>query len=223
MIKDQLVLDKVKAILAANGIDSKSVVISDSFLKVLQPVTNAKSKYKFDLKQTSQDAGAGSAAIEMKLDRNDAFIASSIGFGILPVVSGNFGKAKLQTYPNQTSLPPVTTVGSEFTTDDLNVFWNSILALKVGNVVHIPNLDTTHFYFAPETQKSAATNYDQYDGKQHGFKDLTPQIMLKGDDNIDLTIEAPYFNAIKVANTNANTVNYLVMWLRGFLIKEITR
>jgi hypothetical protein len=218
MIKNQIVLDKVNRLLTEAGIKPNSVVKSESYLQILVAITNSKSKFKFDIKQTSTTLDT-----EQKLDRNDAFIVSSFGYGIKAVVSSNFGKSKLLTYPNQTIFPAVTTSGSEFTPDDLMVFWNAALSLKVGNTVHIPALETYQFYYGPETQKSAATNYDQADGRSNGFKDITPQIMLKGSDNIDLTVEAPYFTGIKVANSNSNTVNYLTLICRGFLIKEVTR
>jgi hypothetical protein len=218
LFRDEEVYGKIKNLLRGKlGLNPDSVVMAPSFLKSIVQISNSASVYKFNLKTNESVV---SSLVEQRLDRNDIFITSQIGYGILAVVSGNFGKAKLATYPNQTVFPAVTTSGSEFTPDDLQVFWNSTLSLKVGNTVFIPNYDTSKFYYAPETQKSGATNYDMADGSNDGFVDLVPQAILSGESNIDLQVQVPVFSGIKVANTNSNTVNYLALIQRGFLIKE---
>ncbi len=216
--RDEEVYNKVKNLLRGKlGIDPSSVVMAPSFLRSIVEITNNQSNYKFNLKSGESVV---SKEIESRLDRNDIFIGARLGYGILPVVSSKWAKAKLQTYPNQTTFPAVTAVGTEFTPDDLEVFWNSTLSLKVGNTVFIPNFDTSQFRYAPETQKSGATNYDQSDGANDGYIDQVPQIILSGEANIDLQVQVPLFDGIKVDNTNANTTNYLAIITRGFLIKE---
>lgn len=217
MFRDEHVKKKADELLRKIGINPDSVVMAPSYIQSIKEITNSESVYKFSLKSGENVI---SEAYEQRLDRNDIFIGTNMGYGILAVVSGAFGKAKLNTYPNQTVFPAVTTGGSEFTPDDLQVFWNSKLSLKVGNTVFIPNYDTDRFYYSPETQKSSATNYNQADGQMDGFTDLVPQVILSGEANIDLRVEVPVFTGIKVANTNSNTKNYLVTKYRGFLIKE---
>lgn len=217
LMRDELVKKKCDQLLQSLGVEPSSIVLAPSFLKSVLPIANSTSLYKFQLKS---DQNILAPQIEQRIDRNDVFIAHRIGYGIMPVVSGNFNRALMATYPNNTVFPAV--VGPPaFTPDHLQVFWNARLSLKVGNTVFIPNYDTRNFYYAPETQKSAATNYDQVDGQMDGFVDWTPQIILSGSANIELNVEVPLDSTIAVANLNANTTNYLVAYFRGFLIKEV--
>src|SRR5690606_30735838 len=99
LFRDEHVKKKADDLLRRIGIDPQSVVMAPSYIQSIKQITNSESVYKFSLKSGENVI---SDAYEQRLDRNDIFIGTSMGYGILAVVSGAFGKAKLNTYPNQT-------------------------------------------------------------------------------------------------------------------------
>lgn len=117
--------------------------------------------------------------------------------------------------------PGVTNVQAfELVDDDLNVFWNGKINLKVGSTEHIENLDTQDAYFAPEDQKFTDFDFSSYDGRRDGYIPLDPPIIFRGIDNIDLRLTIPNFSGRVIENTTANIVNYAIVKPKGWLIKE---
>jgi hypothetical protein len=190
--------------------------ISPHTLRLEQKITNAQSLYSFS---TLDDQSAKTKS-EIRLNKNDILFATAIGYGVVAVnmtaaaVDSRDAKAEIATYPNQV----IFLVAAGFDPTDLEVFWKSTLLLKVGDTEFIPGMETDIFRFAPRTQKSAATNYDQYD-KNSGFYKVPTYYTLRGTDEIKFQVSAPYYTGIQVANTNANFENRLVLRLRGFLIR----
>lgn len=190
-------------------------VLSKGYLRALKQINNTDNTYTLDFKAASADLN-----VEKKLDRNDTFIAHSITYGVAPVVSSEYGRTRPQTYPNFTAFPEVTTASSEFDPNDLELFWNAYITIKVGSVVQIENLATREALYVPQTQQSSASNRSQIDGAEDGIIHLEPNVILNGYDNLAVQLTVPLFSGAKVANTNSNTVNFIWMQLNGYLIKE---
>lgn len=206
MTRQEEIIQKIKAKPAFAG-----KIFSPAFLRIIQTIDNAKSEYRFNIKRES-----GEASLERKLDRNDTFIMTDLGFFLIAVENSEFGRAKLNTYPNLTQFA----VNAGFTPLDLLTFWNGDLSLKVGSTEFLESLDMQDAYRVNETQQTLATNFDEQWGLKDGLIPLTPAVIMKGDDNIDIRLNVPLFTGIEVANTNAGFVNHVVLKPKGYLIKE---
>jgi hypothetical protein len=185
-------------------------IVSPGFVRVEQAIVNGKTVYTFPV---TKDANSDTVT-EEKLDRNDKFHVSHMGLFLMKRLSTKTGIEVLQAYPN---ILEFADVSSTFLGADLEVFYNGKLAVKVGQTVWIEKMDTRRFRSVEEVQQAAASTKSS--AKEHsGFIELTPQILLDGNEKNEIKIEAPVHSSALVAHTTASTSNYLVMMFRGFLI-----
>ena len=202
--------------------DGKIVV--PGYLRIEQKIVNGKTKYDFAI---TRDSNSDSPT-ELKLDRNDLFKVTDVGLFLMRRDSTLIGHEVLQTYANYIAFPPV---GSPFTFNPthLESFYNGKLSLVVGQTKWIEGLDTRRFRYVGAQQESLTTdgntpptiiNFIQQSSgdEKSGFIEMTPQITLDGNQKNQLSIEAPIASGHIVANTAANTNNYLVVVFRGLLI-----
>lgn len=191
-------------------------VISQYTLRLESKIENAKSKYEFKLLQ--EDGGAIKS--EVRLNKNDVMFVTAIGLGIYQRNNTNLASPSecvevVQTYPNEVYF----TTGGTFVPRHLEIFYNSRLFLQVGDKVYIPGSLTRDYRFAPETQQSAASNKSQFmDGA--GFVEQPTHYRLRGTDQIDIHLEINSFTGMEIENDQANTENRLVLFLKGFIIKQ---
>lgn len=182
-----------------------------SYLRVQQSLANSKTVYDFQIKNDTSTAQQ-----EVKLDRNDLFITSHIGLFLIPEVSTTLGAEVLHSYPNQTAFA----AASGFTPAHLNVVYNGFLRIKTGQTVNAQNIPGWNFYYAAETQKSAATNEDQFNIKEHSHWLNGLMFWFKGWSSIEIKHEIQSFTGLQIAAVAANTTNKLVLHLGGYLIKN---
>jgi hypothetical protein len=186
--------------------------MSPSFLRVEQKIVNGKPVYNFNLtKDTNSDS-----VTERKLDVNDSFLITEIGLKLMKRLSTKIGGEVLQTYPNIQEFADVSTT---FLGADLEAFYNGLMELTVKQKVQIEAMDTNQFRYVSETQQSSASTKSS--GDMHaGMVSITPNIRINGTDKNSLKVSAPVASSALVAHTTANTDNYLVLFIRGFLISQ---
>jgi len=182
-----------------------------SFLRVDQVLANNKSRYKFDIKAASTDA-----APELRLDRNDLFVATHIGIFLVAQDRNKKGREVLQSYPNQVIFP----AAAGFDPEDLEAIYNGFLTMKVGSTVNIESLSMQNFRKVPQTQQSASTNRSQWNLKDQCYKPETT-LELHGTANIDIEVEFPTYNNIKIAYDGEGTIDHKIAMLAfGYLVKN---
>jgi hypothetical protein len=189
-------------------------VVSSSYLRVENTLTNSVSNYLFDIKKNN----GNDSITESKLDRNDRFMITDLFFYLTKVDSTTQGSELLQTYPNQQVFAAVTGPPA-FTPSHLGVIYNGSWSMKVGQTVNIEKIPMSHFLVAPQTQQSSATNYSQFDVKAHSWKP-GEVLDISGDQDIQINVTIPTFSGIAIAHVTANITNKLVLMAYGFLCKN---
>lgn len=185
------------------------------FLRLEQKIQNGQQVYTFPL---TVDTSA--TITEVRLNRNDKFHVVHVGLFLMARLSTKIGVEVLQTYPNQDVFA---NYSSTFIGTDLEAFYNGYISYRIGQVVEIDKLDTRQFRVVSYQQQQAANNHilNSSSNDKDGYCMITPQITLDGDKNTAITLSAPIPSSALVANTNANTDNYLVMMMKGFLITDL--
>lgn len=211
MSADRAALMRLNRALRKKGQDPKKIVRTPSYLRVENTLLNAQSRYKFDIKSTSS-----TSVVERKLDINDSFYMTHLGLFIYQYLNTEPRNQVLQTYANQTHF----TGGTNFDANDLNIIYNGSFEIKVGNTVLMEAMDTKRFQQIPETQQASATTYSQTELDQ-GFVEMTPEFFISGKANNEFALSTPAEGTINFEQDAANTSTIVVMYARGFLVKDI--
>jgi hypothetical protein len=191
-------------------------VISPYTLRLESLIQNAKSVHQF---QILEENGT-SLKSEIKLNKNDVLFATALGYGLYQRNATNAASTSecvepVQTYPNEVYF----TTGGVFVPRHLEIFYNARLFLQVGSKVFVPGILTRDFKAVPQTQQSSAANKSQWD-ENVGFVELPTYYRLRGTDDIDLKVEIKPFTGMQIENDQANTENRLVLFIKGFVIKQ---
>jgi hypothetical protein len=207
--------DRMRAVFerAKKDYAGQGKIIVPHYIRIEQAIANGRTKYSFQItKDTNSDT-----VTEQKLDRNDKFLATSIGLFLMKRLSTKTGNEVLYSFPNTKTLTEFADVSTTFLGKDLETFFNGFLSIKVGQTIYLEKFPTKKFREVGVTQQSDATTQNSSTGDS-GFVDLTPQLLLDGDRKTDITLEAPVHSTSLPANTTASTTNYLVFMAFGFLI-----
>jgi hypothetical protein len=196
----------------------KKLVVEPAILRVEQVLTNTKFSYDFD-----PMIGNGGAQVEteIKLDKNDVFFASHIGFKLGAFDVNKRSRSVLQTYPNviELALSGTTVPGIQ----DMEAIYNGLTIMKVGTKEFVSNLPNESMRYVPQTQQAGANNKSQasaYDG----LIDIG-KFRISGLDAIKITCSIPAFGAGAPAwaAVTAGWENRLVLITKGFLIKGLAQ
>lgn len=205
-------LDRKRSIFSYLEKKFKNNLITEGFLRIEKAIVNGQQTYSFAVTKDSNS----DTVTERKLDRKDSFHVTHVGMFIMKRLSTKTGGEVLQSYPNPTVFADDS---SNFLGADLEVFYNGSVQIKVGQTVYVEALDTRRFRWIGNAIESA-TILKSSQEENTGLVELTPQITLDGDKKTEITLAAPVHSSAKVANTVSNTTNYLVLYLRGFLITK---
>jgi hypothetical protein len=196
--------------------------IQPSWLRTEQTLLNGTNKYTFPTDPNS----SSQLSTERRLNNNDLFIAYQIGFFLyerstVTVAAGNQLVKPLQTFPNAQAF-----TGAGFTVTDLNAVYNGSLNIVRDTIVDLESFDMRNFLEIGTTQQSAATNYSEVIGTDSGFAFMTPAIVIPGSSlgSTEISVNYPQLPSnIAWQNTGASLSNQLVMFTRGYLIKNATK
>lgn len=187
-------------------------IVSQGYIRVEVPIANGKTVYTFPV---TKDQNSDTVT-EEKLDRNDLFKVTHMGLFLMKRLSTKTGGEVLQTYPN---IQEFADDSSTFLGADLEVFYNGKISVTVGQVKYLEKLDTRRFRWIGEIQQSSATTKSSA-REESGLIEVTPQILLDGNQKNEIRLEAPVHSSALVAHSATNTTNYLVWVARGFLITK---
>lgn len=196
------------------GIDPKSAILSQSYLRFEVLAALGKTNYQFGVLVNDQPGGQAIRATENRLNLQDAFFVGSVQFliGLTPLTTDT-------AFPLFTSNNPATFSTAGASTALWNVY-NGYMSLSVNNKIITPSWDLLRHFNTTQTQFTAAANspVDQRDLFQDGAVPCEPNWVLQGQKNNNLSINLP--QAIGTLQAANSTILAVIM--RGVLAQNVT-
>jgi len=215
----RLAYEKAKQALANAGFNPNQVVLSQSYLRLEVALSTSITNYQFSvLVNDVSSSNTTSFATEQRLNLQDSFVISSLGFFVAAPSSSTAVDFQLATYPNATIFSTTNAASSLFN------WYNSSLTLTVNNRQIVPAYDLYRHYSVPQTQQQTAPYYaantqafrDQQDGGESAFYPIEPAWVLVGSKQNTLQVQLPSAMAAIQANSRA------ILILRGHLAQNST-
>jgi len=196
------------AAMKRDGKSAAGAVLSQSFLRFEVGLNTNVTQYKFDVLVNETATSTGFLTTN-KLNLQDAFYMSSIGFFVAAPTGVSDTAFELYSYPNITAFTAPNA-------DQLKSLYNGYMSLTINQRVILPYWDLNRHYCVNQTQQTGATNYDQLNLGADGFAPVEPNIVLSGDKKNSLTVTLPTGLTAIAANSR------LVCIVRGILAQNIS-
>lgn len=193
------------------GFDAVSAFrLSQSVLRLEQPTTATSTQYLFPVLSNIQNQAAAFNT-EIRLNIQDSFVPTHVGF-FLALPSGvNDTTFKLMTYPN-----PFILVNAV----QMQAYYNGTMSIMINNVQYTQKWDLWRHWQTNQTQQTTALGAgspeDQFLGSDDGFYPMQPFILLIGSQNIQVNINLP------VSPTAVDANSRLIIMFRGILAQNST-
>ncbi len=205
-----------KEILRQLAVDYPGMTIAQDYLRSEAYLQNGVQSYAFPLFRLGSEA-----AVERKLDQQDAFCITELGIRLLAESVAVAGIGVLQTYPNPIVFPDEAAAGGfvGLTGAHLEHIYNGRLILMVGQTTFAPGIPVHDCRVVRTAQRTSAANHsEQLPGD--GLIPLTPQYDIKGQENNQITLAVPGTAAQHVASNDpvSGYKTKLVLWAEGFRI-----
>lgn len=208
------------------GLNPAKAVLSQSYLRLETLLVANQSTYNFDV-LVNENNQSITINTQQKLNLQDAFVCSNIGFYLAVPTSSTDTTFRPLTYP---------AIGSGLFTATNQAaayaLYNGYWQLTINQRTVITAWDLNRHLFIPETQlnayttvKSAASvafvdpehaNNDAYDGSSDGQFPVEPNIVFSGSNKHQFQIALP----VGIASVPANS--RIVCIMRGILAQNVT-
>jgi hypothetical protein len=200
------------------GQSPANAVLSQSYLRLETGLIAGNTQYKFDV-LVNENTQTTNFNTQLKLNLQDSFIVSQIGFFLAAPSSATATDFRLLTYPNKTAFG---------TPGTLNSIYNGYMSLTINQRTIIPNWDLYKHLDVPQTQQNMVTATfattagagllaeDMNKADDFGFFPCEPNIVLVGSKKNDLTVTIPSGLSAVTANSR------LVCIFRGILAQNTT-
>jgi hypothetical protein len=206
IISERKLFDKLK-----KDYVKKSVIPSPSFLRIEQTLSNSSGKYLFDIKKNGNEI-----ATERKLDRNDLFVCTRLGFYLTKQNSTTIGLEVPQTWAN---VYHFTTALTALNCAHLETLYAGYMSLKTGQKVNIEALSMYNFRYVQTGQADSGSVVNEFNVSEYTYAG-SEDIYLHGTKSHEITVEFPTFAAMAIQTTLSNTLIKLVFIPFGFLLKN---
>lgn len=183
-------------------------VLTQSYLKLVQPLTTGVSVFNFPVLKNEAINGIGQRADEKRLNQQDTFFVSNAAFYIAKGSSATATNLVYDTYPNAITYP----TGSA----QLYQVYDGFVNITINQSVIGPGFDMLSFLQVYQTQLTAATNspIDQFDPSQVAIWE--PNINLVGTKNNVISVYLP--NGMTALDNNV----FGIWVLRGIQAQNVT-
>jgi hypothetical protein len=204
-----------RALIKANikedpNFDVRKYKLTQSYLRLEQLCTVGITNYTF--KVLSNEANPTIFNTERRLNLQDSFIPSEVGFFLEFPSSSTDDTFKPLPYPN-TFL-----IGAN--TAQYFRAYNGELEIRVNQNVLVPYWDMWRHYDVTTTQQTAAiaagSPSDEFYGENTGFYPMEPNVALIGSKGIQITL------TLKNGMTAVNANSRFCLWFRGILAQNST-
>jgi|SRR5882672_1025490 len=187
--------------------------LSQSALRLEQPCVNTSTQYNFPVLINIQNQAAAFNT-EIRLNQQDSFIPTHIGFFLALPTGTTDTTFKLMTYPNPFVLANAV---------QMQAYYNGTMSIMINNVQYTQKWDLWRHWCTNQTQQTAVLGAgspeDQLNtagASDDGFYPMQPFILLIGSQNIQLNINLP------VSPTTVDANSRLVILMRGILAQNST-
>ena len=184
--------------------------LSQSVLRLEQPTVSNSTQYLFPVLTNIQNQ-AQAFNTEIRLNIQDSFVPTHVGFFLALPSSTIDTTFKLMTYPN----PVILTNAVQ-----MQAYYNGTMSIMINNVQYTQRWDLWRHWQTNQTQQTAALGAgspeDQFAGADDGFYPMQPFILLIGSQNIVVNINLPASPAAVDADSR------LVLMFRGILAQNST-
>lgn len=187
--------------------------VTPSYLRMEKTLDNSSSDYVFDFEKNGNEL-----ATERKLERNDVFIATQIGFYLTAQDTTKIGKEKLMTYPNLQILGTAT----GFTAAHLETIYSGYLWFKVNKSVIIENETMYNFRKVFTSQQSSSIAQDEFTRASSAYS-LPTDVVISGRETNELRVFINTFSGLAIASQTSGTNHKLVAILYGFLARNASQ
>lgn len=214
----RLAFEKAKQAINNAGFSLGQAVLSQSYLRLEVALSTSITNYQFPvLVNDVSSSNTTSFNTESRLNLQDAFVCSSLGFFVAAPSSSTATDFQLCTYPNPYIFSTTNANSS------LRSWYNSSLTLTVNNRQIVPAYDLYRHYSVPQTQGGNAYTTaqtqaftDQQSGADSAFYPIEPAWVLVGSKQNSLQVQLPTAMAAVQANSRA------IIILRGHLAQNVT-
>lgn len=222
-INQRLVFRNAVKSMVKAGVDPRTAVLSQSYLRLERTVSTSVASYQFGVLVNDTPQGSTVQPTEQRLNLQDSFFVSSVSMFVgLQTASYTNTNFPLYAYPN----PHVFSANVGSATSTANALWNAYngnLSLTVNNRTIATAWDTFRHYDARTTQQVAAITgvlgtVDEMNGGNSASYSVEPNWVLIGSKNNNLTLNMP--GAIGYVESSATTK--IVIILRGVLAQNST-
>ena len=196
-------------------IEADNAVLSQSYLRLEQPLTNSASNFTFPILVNATQNNNATRATEVRLAQQDSFFCSNISFYIALAASATDTAFRLQTFPN-VNIFPTGAAGLE-TVSPLNTLYNGFMQIIINKSVIVPNYPLSNFLQVPQTQRVSTTaglQSNQFDPSAVSLWE--PNINFVGTKSSNITVVTPG----NISAVDANT--YMVIVIQGVLAQNVT-
>jgi hypothetical protein len=184
--------------------------LSQSVLRLEQPTSANLTQYLFPVLTNIQNQ-AQAFNTEIRLNIQDSFVPTHVGFFLALPSSTVDTTFKLMTYPN-----PFVMANAQ----QMQAYYNGTMSIMINNVQYTQKWDLWRHWQTNQTQQTTALGAgspeDQYSGADDGFYPMQPFILLIGSQNIVVNINLP----APPSGVDANS--RLVLMFRGILAQNST-
>lgn len=187
MVFQNAINSMIKAFQGQPGFDIRNYKLTQSYLRVEQPLSINKSNYLFPI--MINQAAPQIYNTEQRLNLQDSFVTSEVQFYIALPTSAVDTKYKRLTYVSPSFFATPEAAAS------MQAVYQGWLTISVNNNVLVTAWDLDRHQLAPRTQQTAdagaGSPVDEYDGKGYGYYPMEPNIVFVGSKNNVVQIQLP--------------------------------
>jgi hypothetical protein len=218
----RLAFENSKKLAQNAGLSLGKAVLSQSFLRFEVALVPGQTSYTFDV-LTNDNTQAINFNTQQKLNLQDSFVCSELGFFIAAPTLATDADFTLLTYPNATIL------GAN--APKYRTIYNAQMSLNVNQKTIITNWDLSRHYNVPQTQQNMVTgsytaapfapgtlaHYDANNLNNDGFVPVEPNFVLVGSKKNDLKVTLP-----AGLGTPLQANSRLICIMRGIMLQNST-
>lgn len=185
--------------------------LTQSALRLEQPLTANQSLYTFPILKTQQNSGGIIFNTELRLNMQDTFVPTDVFIGLANPGSTTATNFRLFTYPNQSVFANAL---------QMRAIYNSELRISVNNYQYTYSWDVQRHWVSNQTQQTAAfgagSPEDQNNFALDGFYPMQPYVLFGGAQNVEINLR------LAGAPTAVDANSRIVMLFRGVLGQNST-
>lgn len=191
---------------------TKDFVLTQSYLRLEQPLVTTSTQYVFPVLVNIQNQAAPFNT-EQRLQQQDTFGPNELGIflGKAPAAATDTNWM-LRTYTNPFIFTNATQMQS--------IYNGSKMQIQLNQKIVVPQWDVLRHWKVPITQQTAAAGagspLDQFEGGADGFYPLSPFYLLSGTSNIQIII------TLVNPPSAVDALSRLIVYYRGYLAQNST-